>query len=375
MFRSLPVRTISETRLMDEGDVVYGGDFPNKCPMSRDGSIIVAKPDRNNDYLTMNPVSGEIIHTWFPDGDGNIRLSADGTKLAVFHATYQSGGAFAGRVLIYDPRDGTLLRTINNPRVGTTYNDFFGFDGAISDDGNYIVINAPSYSNLPTNTNYYSRAFLFNLNTGALLTTFLDPVGAVAPTSATNFSTRVKISSDGSRIAISSDSRSNGTNKGYVYVYDSAGTAVFTKANPSGLTNSRFGTQIAFSSDGSQLLVHTNDDNNGFDTVTKFNVDTGATVANYTFTDFANSDFGFALDFSSDGSIVGIANKKYSSSYSQMRIFLYRHDETTAFKTSETPLTQGDLDFTLNQSGTVVSYSNNDAYDYSGNGGVIVEVI
>lgn len=374
MFRSLPVRTISQTRLIQEAVPQAGGPFPTQLSMSRDGSILVASPDRDGNYLTMNPVSGEILHTWSPAGGGTFRLSPDGTKLAVFNATYRSDGAFAGRVLIYDPRDGTLLRTINNPRVGTTYNDFFGFDGDISADGNYIVINAPAYSNLPTNTNYYSRAFLFNLNTGALLTTFLDPFGAAPTGSETNFSAGIKISSDGSRIAISSSSRPNGTNKGYVYVYDSAGTAVFTKANPSGLTNSLFGKQIAFSSDGSQLLVQTSD-NNGFDTVTKFDVDTGATVANYTFTDLAYSDFGFALDFSSDGSIVGIVNKKFASNYSKMRIFLYRHDETTAFKTLETPLTQSYLDFTLNQSGTVVSYTNNDAYDYSGNGGVIVEVI
>lgn len=376
MFRSLPVRTISGNRLLQEAVPQFGGTFPNQSWMSRDGSIVIASPDEDGNLLTMNPVSGDIIQTWtVVGGVGNMRLSADGSKVAICQPTFQVGGASAGRVLIYDPRTGSLLRTINNPRVGTTYNDFFGFDCAISDDGNFIVINAPRYSNLPTNTNYYSRAFLFNLKTGALVYTYLDPAGAVAPASQTLFSTRVGISSDGSRVAISSANRPISTRFGYVYVYDQAGSTILLKANPSAAAYEKFGEQIALSSDGKRLLVTTSDFNTGFWYVTSFDVDTGSQVASYTFTSLAYTQFGIALDISSDGSTVGIVNKNGTNSYAQMRLFLYRHDATTPFKTIISPNSLGDYYFNFDQSGSVVQYSNNDAYNYSGNGGVSIEII
>ena len=376
MFRSLPVRTISGNRLLQEAVPQTGGSFPTQSWMSRDGSIVIARPDKDGNLLTISPASGDIIQTWTVSGGvGNMRLSADGSKVAICQPTYQVSGAFAGRVLIYDPRTGSLLRTINNPRVGTAYNDFFGFDCAISDDGNFIVINAPSYSNLPTNTNYYSRAFLFNLNTGDLVYTYLDPAGAVAPASATLFSTRVGISSDGSRVAISSRDRTFLTRFGYVYVYDQSGTAILSKVNPSTVSNERFGEQIALSSDGKRLLVTTTNDSSGFWYVTNFDVDTGSQVASYTFTSLANTKFGIALDISSDGSTVGIVNKNDTLAYSQMRLFLYRHDSTTPFKTIISSNSLLDYYFNFDQSGSVVQYSNNDEYDFIGNGGVSIEII
>jgi hypothetical protein len=75
---------------------------------------------------------------------------------------------WTGKVYMYDPQDGTLLRTFNNP--APAYDDKFGF--AVAGMGSNVLISAPGDKSGATRG---GMVYLYNGQTGAQLRTFADP--------------------------------------------------------------------------------------------------------------------------------------------------------------------------------------------------------
>jgi hypothetical protein len=83
-------------------------------------------------------------------------------------------GTESGRVYIFNVTNGTLVHTLNNPNAfNTPAGDYFGSEVAIS--GNYIIVGA--YNEDDASGLDAGAAYIFNVTTGALVHTLLNPSG------------------------------------------------------------------------------------------------------------------------------------------------------------------------------------------------------
>jgi len=350
-----------------------GNAFGKYFVPSKDGSVIVGAYNNPStgliDLYVRNGIANETISI-FNASPNTIAVTGNGNLIACFEPFFIDAGAYTGRVRIFDTL-GNLVRTINNPRTGTAYNDFFAFAGSFSGDNSVIAIGSGQYSNQPTNSNAYARVHIYNANTGALITTILDPVGATAMGSDTLFGHRALLNYDGSRVIISAY-YSNG-NKGRVYIYNATNGALIRTIDNPGNTAERWGGAIAASDDCSRFIAGeyaTASDPRVF----LIDANTGSTLATYDnpASPVIINYWGQAVAMSADGSTVAIAKTTTTNSDSPWDIYIYRHNSTTAEKIITAPKEVYNFDFSigLNQDGTLLYVSQNDEYNYTGNGGI-----
>lgn len=126
-----------------------------------------------NQYVyIVNASNGSLIYT-IPSIPGNstgfgfgLAWSPDGSKLAIGTPQDLSG---LGSVYIFNPSNGNLLLTIQNPSPGDSY--YFGNSVSWSTDGTKLAIASPGYSN---NTGI---VYIENPTTGVLLSTINSNFG------------------------------------------------------------------------------------------------------------------------------------------------------------------------------------------------------
>lgn len=257
----------------------------------REDSPFIGNSDANPGYaFIFDRVTGNVLHEIANPNTGVERLgdlfgtsvAIDGNLIAIGAPFYNNDqGQNGGAVFVYNT-SGTLLHTLINPRTGTVNDAQFG--ASVDLDGNTLVVGAsrvdvPVYSNgsatpevyvydltnpsSPTHTipfpeagsngnfgqavgvsgNFFvtgahtvstdgftaGRAYVFDVSTGNLLHTLLNPT----PSSADWFGYDVAI--DGTRILISAlYAEVGGTDEaGEVYQFDaSTGNLVATISNP-----------------------------------------------------------------------------------------------------------------------------------------------
>jgi hypothetical protein len=155
-------------------------------------------------------------------------------------------GSGSGKAYIYNASTGAFLRTLSNPNAdGFAFQDGFGSSVAISDS--YAVVGVPDEDD----TSFSSgKVYIFNPATGALLRTLSNP-NAYGTITDDRFGSSVAIS--GSRVIVGAtgEDDAGGTSSGKAYIFDvSTGTLLHTLNNPNAYgtsANDSFGTSVAIS--------------------------------------------------------------------------------------------------------------------------------
>lgn len=145
-----------------------------------------------------------------------IALSSDGTIMAIGATTNDGGVSNGGQVRVYE-RSGTNWSQLGNDINGVGSNDELGQSVALSADGRTLIAGAPSLArDEPT----YAQVFRF---TGGDWEAQGEPIASEA--NGDEFGYDVAISSDGDVVAISGiRNDSNGSNSGHVRAYRWSGT-------------------------------------------------------------------------------------------------------------------------------------------------------
>ena len=182
-------------------------------------------------------------------------VSVDGNYAIVgAYAEDDAGGTDSGKAYIFDVTTGSLLHTLHNPNAySTSANDYFGYSVAIS--GNRVVVGAHNEGD--SAGGYYSgKVYIFDVNTGGLLTTLSNPNAYGTPVN-DNFGSSVAIS--GNRVVVGAyrEDDAGGTDSGKVYIFDATtGSLLHTLNNPNAYgasASDNFGSSVAIS--GNRVAV------------------------------------------------------------------------------------------------------------------------
>ena len=235
----------------------------------------------------------QTIHNPAPgDTDDFGGTSAIDGNLFVTSARYSDIGATdTGRAYVFNVNTGALVSTLVNPDV--TASDEFGTSVAIS--GNLVAVGAPNNDNGAADS---GSVYIFNATTGTLVTTIHNPAAAAND----HFGSTVDM--DGNLVVIGApDDDPGGIGEaGSIYVYNATtGTLVSTWANPLPSNNDRFGTAVAI--DGNIAIAGAGV--NSAIVSYSFNATTGATIATFTNPDGGSSDFGQAVDVDGEFAVIG----------------------------------------------------------------------
>lgn len=363
MFRPVTTKLSFENRNVLPSGLGTGTEFTQEIEVSADGRVIATYgvyalfPDYV-DYI-MNGSNGEVLCT-IPDSEGGSNnvfgpyaVSADGSTIARSNTFFNSS---TGKVEIRDIK-GTLLRTINNPRVAE---DYFGTGIALSGDGSIIAIGVPAYE---VGSSYFGRVYIYNTNTGALITTITDPDG----TGVRNFGRDVVLTQDGSKVVIGRYYFDSGTYS-YVrnfFVFNAVTGSLIRNISanfPLSANPSFSRTLMQISGDGSRLII--GDDTKG----SLIDTNTGALITEYTITGYET----VRAAISADGSTIALTRRRTTDSYVNSYIYIFRGNSNVPVQTITTVKSTGDtIDLALNADGSVLYYPQPDDYDYGGAVGIV----
>jgi len=199
-------------------------------------------------------------------------FAVDDTYIVVGHRQYNSN---SGRVYIYSATDGSLVRTIENPNpFDGTSGDNFGYgvdisEGYIvagSDEGNAPVVT--SYGSYPSNRLGY--AYVFEIATGSLISTMINPNPDSSPQSAFNNNdgfARRNVAISGEVVVVGSYNHAAGSTGGQVYLFDrTTGSQLLAIPNPNGYNTGSydyFGTRLDIAGDVLYASAYGEDDASG----------------------------------------------------------------------------------------------------------------
>jgi len=222
------------------------------------------------------------------------------TYLAVSaHSEDDASGTNSGKVYIFDPSTGTLLRTIDNPNpVSTSTSDFFGNLMAMSDSNTYLAIASSFEDNVAGDD--AGRVYLYNPATGGLLRTISNP-NAFGTVNDDWFGNGLAINDSYLVISASYEDDATYSNSGKVYIFNPAtGALIRTIDNPNPGLDSKFGLHVSLSTN--YLIVATNTLGATGETVYVFNPATGALI--HTFTNAGLDSFGTSISCTDEYALV-----------------------------------------------------------------------
>lgn len=218
-----------------------------------------------------------------------IAVSDDGTLIAI---AAPSDDASRGSAYLFNTSTGVqLAKIVASDGVA---NDKFGDSIDISPDKTKVVVGVTE------DDSQRGAAYVFNASTGAQL------LKLIASDRAANddFGIRVTFSPDSSKILIGA--YGDDTNRGSAYLFDATTGSQITKyiaADRAG--GDRFGADVAFSPDGSKILVGALNDDTGRGSAYILNTSNGAQVFKLLASDRAASDrFGISVDWSPVGNFA-----------------------------------------------------------------------
>jgi hypothetical protein len=210
-------------------------------------------------------------------GNG-VKLSYDGKTLAGGEYYYEGPGGVthAGRVRAWEYSDATGSWTQKGfDLIGESGGDHFGHSIDMSEDGNHLIIGTESDPGSATNN--YAKIYKWNTSTSAWELKGAKIVYPGGLTDDDGFSHEVKISNDGTVIAISAyvadiedGARADGEGLVYTYHYDSTASPqwvlddIIKNPNPGGASD-YFGHALALSGDGKRLAISASNWDNGGD--------------------------------------------------------------------------------------------------------------
>ena len=244
-----------------------------------------------------------------------IDVSLSGGRALVGAELDGTTGSGSGRAYVFDVATGALLRTFENPTPAT--NDFFGLSVSLS--GNLALVGAQNDDTGATNA---GAAYLFDVTTGALLRTFLNP--GLLPISSDNFGHAVAVSGNRALISAIGDDR-GASNAGVAYLFDTTtGALLQTFLNPTPASSDNFGFELALFGDRA-LISASNDDTGASNAGAAYLFDTTTGALLHTFNNpspVLNDMFGFTVALSGTKALIG-APQDDGNGFNEGAAYLY----------------------------------------------------
>lgn len=175
-------------------------------------------------------------------------------NLAVIGAYLDDPGGVtdAGRAYVFDLSTGALLSTLSNPTPAAV--EYFGYSVAIS--GNVAIVGA--YGDSPGGVSYAGTAYTFNATTGAAQATLANPAAQAGDA----FGFSVAISGNLAVVGASLDNPGAVADAGTAYVFDATtGVLQATLSNPAPTNSDNFGGSVGIS--GNYAIVGSHQDDPG----------------------------------------------------------------------------------------------------------------
>ena len=225
-----------------------------------------------------NAQTGSLLHTFndpaiAASSNFGHALDIDGDNVLIASTRDDSLGTDVGRVYLFDAVSGNLLHTFDDPTV--TASDEFGWSVAI--EGNHVIVGAHFDDTHGTNV---GQVHLFDAVTGNLVRTFDDP----SVSGEDKFGWSVDIEDDWLLVGSSEDNDEGATGRdSEAYLFDiNTGTHLRTFIDPTHTTSDGFGEKVVLS--GNHVFVSDHGDDTGGDGVGQihqFDASTGNLVRTY----------------------------------------------------------------------------------------------
>ncbi len=253
-------------------------------------------------------------------------VDIDGNRVVVgAYIEDDAGGTGSGKAYIFDATTGSLLHTLHNPNAyGTSDTDYFGYSVAIS--GNRVVVGA--YGEDDAGGTYSGKVYIFDVNTGGLLTTLSNP-NAYGTSTSDIFGISVAI--NGNRVAVgaSYEDDAGGTQSGKAYIFDATtGSLLRTLNNPNAYStsaNDNFGFSVAIS--GNRVVVGAYGEGTDSGKAYIFDVTTGSLLHTLhnpnAYGTSANDNFGISVAISGTNVIVGAYREDDAGGLTSGKAYIY----------------------------------------------------
>ena len=250
---------------------------------------------------------------------------------AIVSAAYEddAGGTSSGKAYIYNVATGALLQTLDNPTAyGASVGDNFGQSVAIS--GNYAIVGALGEDD--AGGIYSSKAYIFNVTTGALLST-LDNPNAYGTSAFDYFGRYVAMSGNYAIVGASGEADTGGAGSGKAYIYNvTTGALVHTLNNPNAYSTragDNFGTSVAISGNYAIVGAAYEDDASGTSSGKAyiFNVTTGALLSTLdnpnAYSTSAVDYFSWSVAISGNYAIVGAKDEDDAGGINSGKAYIF----------------------------------------------------
>jgi hypothetical protein len=233
-----------------------GDSFGASVSLSGNLALIGAKADdagatNSGIAYLFNATTGALLRTFnnpTPQSSDSFGLAVavSGDRALISATGDRTGASGAGAAYLFDTGTGALLRTFLNPTPASQ--DNFGFDVALA--GNFALISTINDDTASLNA---GAAYLFDITTGGLVRTFLNPTPELNNIFGNNdnFGFAVALSSTKAAIGAPNDNV-NGFHNGVVYEYDLATGALLHTLKiptPNSDTEEFLGNDVALSDD------------------------------------------------------------------------------------------------------------------------------
>ncbi|GEC36467.1 hypothetical protein EME01_05390 [Sinorhizobium meliloti] len=235
-------------------------------------------------------------------------MDMQGGRIAIGAPDNDTGANQAGRAWIFNAANGALLTTLANP--APTVDDIFGSGIALY--GNLVAVGAPYNDTGATNA---GTVYVFNATTGALTQTIDNP----APGNGDLFGSSLALEGNNLVIGAVSDDPGGTVDAGSAYVYNaSTGALISTWNNPLPSTNDEFGQTVGIANNIALVTAGTPHAGVAY----TFNPATGTNIATLTKPGSGTgSEFGYSSAISGPFAAIGAFGDQLTSSNG--RAFIY----------------------------------------------------
>lgn len=217
-------------------DPTVFGYFGQSATMSGDGQFVVISKTSPLGFFCYNGWTGALRYTFSTPTVCNSQftvISPDGRYVMLVDTAYASGN---GRVYIFNTADGTLKTTIDAYNPENISGVGFAGRGAFSYDGSILAIASSSYKrkniNFPTTGQASGAVHLYNVETGARITSIAPPYFNYNSPENAAFGEVVSLSFDGTRLVTTAPFKDSMTFQGQAYLYDATNGTLLQTYNP-----------------------------------------------------------------------------------------------------------------------------------------------
>lgn len=384
LFILCPVFMFAQTQIGSDIDGEAEGDLSGtSISLSSDGLTIAIGAyvnDGNGDasghvrvYTNENGVWAQIGNDIDGEAAGdvsgiNVSLSSNGTIVAIGAPSNDENGNSSGHVRVYANENGTWMQ-IGNDIDGDVPSQTFGKRVSLSSDGSIVAIGSVSF--------FGDNSVRIYKNVNGIWTLIGNPIIGINDT---DFGGSISLSSNGSIAAVgaSYENGVNGNSSGRVRVYinDNSTWTQIGNDIDGDVVNEQSGKSVSLSSDGSIVAVGSVSFF-GNNSVRIYKNENGIwTQIGNPIIGVNNSDFGYSISLSSNGSIVAIgaysANGVNGDFSGNVKIYKNENDTWNQIGNDidgESSFDNSGCSVSLSSDGTIVAIGANGNDDNGSNSG------